>query len=146
MDLGLVNPSNHDRHEASLCASVGSISVSFTTRITALLSVADIIVKSSNRGTGRLALQIGAKRQKEFMKADGFYGLRPRLRSLRPKAASRLYARALDRFERGDDFLWPRHVEFADCIWPRAMLRWQMAALCQADNLSNARELRKVHV
>jgi len=36
------------------------------------LSVADIIVHSSNRGTGRMALQIGAKRQKEFLASMGF--------------------------------------------------------------------------
>ena len=35
------------------------------------LSVADIIVKSSNRGTGRIALQIGPKRQQEYMKKLG---------------------------------------------------------------------------
>jgi cell division protein FtsI (penicillin-binding protein 3) len=37
------------------------------------LSVADIIVKSSNRGTGRLALEIGAERQQEFLKSLGFF-------------------------------------------------------------------------
>ncbi len=37
------------------------------------LSVTDIIVKSSNRGTGRMALNIGAKRQKEFLKGLGFF-------------------------------------------------------------------------
>lgn len=35
------------------------------------LSVADIIVKSSNRGTGRIALQIGPKRQREYMQKLG---------------------------------------------------------------------------
>ncbi|KUJ76845.1 cell division protein FtsI [Ruegeria marisrubri] len=37
------------------------------------LSVADIIVKSSNRGTGRLALQIGAERQQEFLRSLGMF-------------------------------------------------------------------------
>ncbi len=37
------------------------------------LSVADIIVHSSNRGTGRLALQIGAERQQAFLKTLGFF-------------------------------------------------------------------------
>jgi len=41
------------------------------------LSVADIIVESSNRGTGRMALQIGAKRQKEFLKSLGFFEATP---------------------------------------------------------------------
>lgn len=37
------------------------------------LSVSDIIVKSSNRGTGRLALSIGPERQQEFLKRLGFF-------------------------------------------------------------------------
>ncbi|WP_171210412.1 penicillin-binding protein 2 [Ruegeria sp. HKCCA5426] len=37
------------------------------------ISVADVIVHSSNRGTGRLALQIGAQRQKEFLRALGMF-------------------------------------------------------------------------
>ncbi len=41
------------------------------------LSVTDIIVKSSNRGTGRLALQIGPKRQQEFLKGLGFFEATP---------------------------------------------------------------------
>lgn len=41
------------------------------------LSVADIIVESSNRGTGKLALQIGSKRQKEFLKSMGFFEATP---------------------------------------------------------------------
>ncbi|MDC0736923.1 penicillin-binding protein 2 [Cognatishimia sp. SS12] len=37
------------------------------------LSVTDIIVKSSNRGTGRMALDIGVTRQQEFLKSIGFF-------------------------------------------------------------------------
>ena len=37
------------------------------------ISVADVIVHSSNRGTGRLALQIGAKRQQDFLEALGMF-------------------------------------------------------------------------
>jgi cell division protein FtsI (penicillin-binding protein 3) len=37
------------------------------------LTVSDIIVKSSNRGTGKLALQIGKARQQEFLKSLGFF-------------------------------------------------------------------------
>ena len=37
------------------------------------LSVQDIIVHSSNRGTGRIALQIGVERQQEFLKNLGFF-------------------------------------------------------------------------
>jgi cell division protein FtsI (penicillin-binding protein 3) len=36
------------------------------------ISVSDIIVHSSNRGTARLAMQIGADRQKEFLSRFGF--------------------------------------------------------------------------
>ncbi|MDO5756279.1 MAG: penicillin-binding protein 2 [Rhodobacterales bacterium] len=37
------------------------------------ISVSDIIMHSSNRGTARLALQIGAERQQEFLKTMGFF-------------------------------------------------------------------------
>ncbi len=37
------------------------------------ISVADVIVHSSNRGTGRLALQIGSKRQQEFLRLLGMF-------------------------------------------------------------------------
>ncbi len=41
------------------------------------LSVSDIIVKSSNRGTGRLALMIGPERQRAFMKVLGMFDITP---------------------------------------------------------------------
>ncbi len=41
------------------------------------ISVSDVIVKSSNRGTGRLALQIGSKRQKAFLGALGMFDPTP---------------------------------------------------------------------
>ncbi|MEO9576199.1 MAG: penicillin-binding protein 2 [Tateyamaria sp.] len=41
------------------------------------LTVSDIIVKSSNRGTGRMALDIGVKRQQEFLKSLGFFEATP---------------------------------------------------------------------
>ncbi|WP_170478829.1 peptidoglycan D,D-transpeptidase FtsI family protein [Ruegeria arenilitoris] len=41
------------------------------------ISVADVIVHSSNRGTGRLALQIGAKRQQEFLESLGMFAPTP---------------------------------------------------------------------
>ena len=41
------------------------------------ISVTDIIVKSSNRGTGRLALQIGTKRQKAFLGSLGMFDPTP---------------------------------------------------------------------
>ncbi len=39
----------------------------------ARLSVTDVIVQSSNRGTARIALQIGATRQQAFLKSLGFF-------------------------------------------------------------------------
>ncbi|MCI5095161.1 MAG: penicillin-binding protein 2 [Rhodobacteraceae bacterium] len=41
------------------------------------ISVADIIVKSSNRGTGRLALQIGTARQRAFLGSLGMFDPTP---------------------------------------------------------------------
>jgi cell division protein FtsI (penicillin-binding protein 3) len=41
------------------------------------LSVADIIVKSSNRGTGRMALEIGPTRQKAFLGSLGMFDPTP---------------------------------------------------------------------
>ncbi|MGV6804215.1 MAG: peptidoglycan D,D-transpeptidase FtsI family protein [Ruegeria sp.] len=41
------------------------------------ISVADVIVHSSNRGTGRLALQIGAKRQQQFLDSLGMFDPTP---------------------------------------------------------------------
>ena len=41
------------------------------------ISVADVIVHSSNRGTGRLALKIGAERQQEFLRSLGMLEATP---------------------------------------------------------------------
>ncbi|WP_136441158.1 peptidoglycan D,D-transpeptidase FtsI family protein [Pacificoceanicola onchidii] len=41
------------------------------------ISVEEIIVKSSNRGTGKMALAIGPARQKEFLKGLGFFDPTP---------------------------------------------------------------------
>ena len=41
------------------------------------LSVTDVIVKSSNRGTARMALQIGAERQQAFLRSLGFFDPSP---------------------------------------------------------------------
>lgn len=42
-----------------------------------VLSVTDIIMHSSNRGSGRLALQIGVERQQAFLKSLGFFESTP---------------------------------------------------------------------
>ena len=38
-----------------------------------LITASEVIVQSSNRGTGRIALEVGAKRQKDFLESLGFF-------------------------------------------------------------------------
>ena len=72
VDLGLVSPSTII--DTSGPMKVGGFRIGeFRNKNYGKLSVADIIVKSSNRGTGRMALQIGADRQQEFLKSLGFF-------------------------------------------------------------------------
>ena len=72
VDLGLVSPSTII--DTSGPMKVGGFRIGeCRNKNYGKLSVADIIVKSSNRGTGRMALQIGADRQQEFLKSLGFF-------------------------------------------------------------------------
>ena len=72
LELGLVNPSTVINTAGPL--RVGGFKIGeFGGKNYGPLSVSDIIVKSSNRGTGRLALQIGSKRQKAFLESLGFF-------------------------------------------------------------------------
>ena len=72
VDLGLVSPSTII--DTSGPMKVGGFRIGeFRNKNYGKLSVADIIVKSSNRGTGRMAQQIGADRQQEFLKSLGFF-------------------------------------------------------------------------
>ncbi len=72
LELGLVNPD-------TVIDTSGPMKVAgfrigeFDNKNYGPLSVSDIIVKSSNRGTGRLALSIGPERQQEFLKRLGFF-------------------------------------------------------------------------
>ena len=76
MDLGLVN--NQTMIDTGKALRVGGFNIGeFRKKNYGIISVEDIIVKSSNRGTGRLALQIGVARQKEFMKSMGFMDFTP---------------------------------------------------------------------
>ncbi|MEL6887322.1 MAG: penicillin-binding protein 2 [Pseudomonadota bacterium] len=76
VDLGLVSPSTII--DTSGPMKVGGFRIGeFRNKNYGKLSVADIIVKSSNRGTGRMALQIGAERQQEFLKSMGFFEATP---------------------------------------------------------------------
>lgn len=76
VDLGLVNPSTQINTAGPM--RVGGFPIGeFRNKNYGTLSVTDIIVKSSNRGTGRMALQIGPKRQKEFLQGLGFFEATP---------------------------------------------------------------------
>ena len=76
VDLGLVTPSTIIDTKGPM--RVGGFRVGeFRNKNYGKLSVSDIIVKSSNRGTGRLALQIGVERQQEFLKSLGFFEATP---------------------------------------------------------------------
>jgi cell division protein FtsI (penicillin-binding protein 3) len=72
LELGLVNPDTVI--DTSGPMKVGGFKIGeFSNKNYGPLTVSDIIVKSSNRGTGRMALSIGATRQQEFLKGLGFF-------------------------------------------------------------------------
>ncbi len=72
LELGLVNPETVIDTTGPM--KVGGFKIGeFNNKNYGPLSVSDIIVKSSNRGTGRLALAIGTERQQEFLKGLGFF-------------------------------------------------------------------------
>ncbi|NEK21120.1 penicillin-binding protein 2 [Sulfitobacter sp. JBTF-M27] len=76
IELGLVNADTMIDTKGPM--KVGGFKIGeFRGKNYGTLSVADIIVKSSNRGTGRMALQIGIKRQQEFLKSLGFFEATP---------------------------------------------------------------------
>jgi cell division protein FtsI (penicillin-binding protein 3) len=76
LDLGLVSPETII--DTSGPMRVGGFPIGeFDNKNYGPLSVSDIIVKSSNRGTGRLALAIGTERQQEFLKNLGFFEATP---------------------------------------------------------------------
>ena len=76
IDLGLVNAGTVIDTEGPM--EVGGYKIGeFAGKNYGELSVSDGIVKSSIRGTGRLALQIGPKRQQEFLKSLGFFEATP---------------------------------------------------------------------
>lgn len=72
MELGLVNAQTEINTAPPM--KVGGHKIGeFQNKNYGTLSVEQIIVKSSNRGTGKLALAIGPKRQQAFMKNLGFF-------------------------------------------------------------------------
>ena len=70
LELGLVNAATMVDTRGPM--TWGRFRISAFRNYGATLSVTDIIVKSSNIGTARLALQIGAERQRAFLDALGF--------------------------------------------------------------------------
>ncbi len=76
IDLGLVNANTIIDTDVPL--KVGGHRIGeFKNKKYGELSVRDIIVKSSNRGTGRMALMIGPKRQKEMFAKLGMFTSTP---------------------------------------------------------------------
>ncbi|MCI2392995.1 penicillin-binding protein 2 [Aliiroseovarius sediminis] len=76
MDLGLVN--ENTIIDTGVPMKIGGYRIGeFRGKNYGKLSVADIIVKSSNRGTGRMALEIGPERQQEFLRTLGLFDRTP---------------------------------------------------------------------
>ncbi|MEB8385731.1 penicillin-binding protein 2 [Rhodobacteraceae bacterium KMM 6894] len=76
MELGLINADTIINTSGPM--RVGGQSIGeFRNKDYGKLSATDIIVHSSNRGTGRIALQIGVKRQQAFLKSLGFFEAPP---------------------------------------------------------------------
>lgn len=69
MDLGLVNPDTMIDTTGPL--RIGGFPIRDFRNYGPELSVTDVIVKSSNIGTGRIAMMIGAERQRTFLDALG---------------------------------------------------------------------------
>jgi len=76
LELGLVSPETVIDTSGPMRVAGFNIG-EFNNKNYGPLSVSDIIVKSSNRGTGRLALSIGPERQQEFLKRLGFFETKP---------------------------------------------------------------------
>lgn len=73
MELGLVNPDTMVEANAPMQWGKFRIKEFQNKNYGPLLSVTDVIVKSSNVGTAKLALQIGGLRQQAFLKSLGFF-------------------------------------------------------------------------
>jgi len=71
MELGIAGPETIIDTSGPMRVSGHAIN-EFENKNFGKISLAEIIVESSNRGTGRLALQIGPERQKEFLARFGF--------------------------------------------------------------------------
>ncbi|KGB83428.1 cell division protein FtsI [Rhodovulum sp. NI22] len=77
MELGLVNPDTMVDADAPLVWGRHRIGEFHNKNYGPLLSVTDVIVKSSNVGTAKIALQIGTERQRDFLGKLGFFEATP---------------------------------------------------------------------
>ncbi len=73
MELGLVNPESMVDANAPMIWGKHRIKEFQNKNYGPLLSVTDVIVKSSNVGTAHIALMVGAVRQQAFLKSLGFF-------------------------------------------------------------------------
>lgn len=72
LELGLVNPASMVDTQGPL--RWGKFRISDFHNYGPRLSVTEVIVKSSNIGTARIATEIGSERQQAFLKSLGFFG------------------------------------------------------------------------
>jgi cell division protein FtsI (penicillin-binding protein 3) len=77
MELGLVNPDTMVDADAPMYWGKFKIKEFENHNYGPLLSVSNVITKSSNVGVAHIALQIGAVRQQAFLKSLGFFGPTP---------------------------------------------------------------------
>jgi cell division protein FtsI (penicillin-binding protein 3) len=77
MELGLVNPETMVDANAPMIWGKHKIKEFEGKNYGPLLSVSDVIAKSSNVGTAHIALMIGPLRQQQFLKALGFFDPTP---------------------------------------------------------------------
>ncbi len=72
MELGLINPATVIDARAPLVWGKHKIS-EFQNKNYGMITATEVIAKSSNAGTGRIALMIGGERQQQFLRALGFF-------------------------------------------------------------------------
>jgi cell division protein FtsI (penicillin-binding protein 3) len=77
MDLGLLNPDSMVDANAPMIWGKHKIKEFENKNYGPLLSVSDVIAKSSNVGTAHMALMIGGERQQAFLKAIGLFDPSP---------------------------------------------------------------------
>ncbi len=95
-------------------------------------TVTGIIVHSSNRGTGRLALEIGAERQQEFLKSLGFFEPTA-FEIVEASGGKPLLPQRWHELSTVTDLLWPRPVVQPDASGGRLCRNREWRAQGHAD-------------